>query len=346
MPPMPLREGYAFTRSELISVKHIYHDGDFIGTIHITSNLDVFYRQLKRSIVAVVLIIVACSALALFVALRMLRVIAQPIEGLIDTASRVSQSRDYSLRAVKFADDDMGSLTDEFNDMLQQIQQRDEELEQRVTERTAELQDSLDEKVVLLEEVHHRVKNNLQIIASLLNLQANQIRDPEALRAFANSENRVRAMAAIHEQLYLAKDLGKIDFTVYVQSLIERLFASYNVNPQNITLRTEVEEVSLDIDQAIPLGLVMNELVSNSLKYAFPNAESGEIHIRLVSTEEGYCLSVRDNGVGFPRDIDFRTTRSLGLQLIRALVVQLHGRIDMHNHQGTEFRIGFPGKIA
>mgnify|MGYP002640300699 CR=1 FL=1 len=342
MPAMPLREGIEFTDSEMLAVQHIYHDGDFVGSIHIVSSLDIFYSQLRRSVVAVVLIIVACSALALAIALRVLHVIAAPIDSLIDTANRVSESRDYSLRATKYADDDMGSLTDEFNDMLQRIQRRDAKLEQRVAERTTALSDSLGEKVVLLKEIHHRVKNNLQIIASLLSLQANQIHDDETLALFTNSENRVRAMAAIHERLYLSDDLAKIDFAGYIRSLVDSLFGSYSIDTQDVLLITDIAEVSLSLDQAIPCGLMLNELVSNSLKYAFPNGRCGELHIILTQSTGGYRLEVRDDGVGFPEHIDFRRTESLGLQLITSLTQQLHGQIEMINHRGTTFRIDFP----
>lgn len=346
MPSMPLREGIEYTDNELIAVKHIKHDGDFVGSIHIVSDLSVFYAQLRRSVVAAVLIIIACSALALAIALRVLHVIAAPIDNLIDTANRVAMSRDYSLRATKFADDDMGSLTDEFNDMLQRIQRRDAELEQRVAERTTELSDSLDEKVVLLKEVHHRVKNNLQIIASLLSLQANQIRDEDTLALFTNSENRVRAMASIHERLYLSDDLARIDLAGYIAALVDSLFESYSVDSHDVRLVTEVADVALDLDQAIPCGLMLNELVSNSLKYAFPDGRKGELRILLAREQGGYVLEVRDDGIGFPADIDFRETQSLGLQLITSLTQQLQGRIEMTNHHGTTFRVEFPERAA
>lgn len=350
MPPLPLEEGYAFTASNLVSVKHIYHDGDFIGSIHLVSDLSGFYDALKRSVAGTILIILVCSILALVVALRVLRVIARPVESLIGTANRIASSQDYSLRARKFADDDMGSLVDEFNDMLRLIQQRDEELERRVAERTAELsrtnallQDSVDEKVVLLKEVHHRVKNNLQIIASLLSLQSNQIDDDETLELFANSEHRVRAMATIHERLYLSEDLAKIDFGDYVEALVEGLVDSYQTG-QNVSLMTAVDEITLDLDQAIPCGLMLNELVSNSLKYAFVDDRRGALEVRMNTTDTGYRLTVRDDGVGFPDHIDFRQSPSLGLQLINTLTQQLRGTIQMQNEEGTQFIVDFPAQ--
>jgi two-component sensor histidine kinase len=345
---MPAVEGYEFTSEHLTWVKHIYHDDDFIGSIHLVSGLDRFYDGLKKTLAATILIVLTCSTLALVVSLRVLRVIADPIDSLIGTANRISQDQDYSLRAQKFADDDLGSLVDEFNDMLLLIQQRDEELEKRVNERTVELQesntllqDSLDEKVVLLKEVHHRVKNNLQIIASLLSLQSNQIDDEETLALFANSEHRVRAMATIHERLYLSQDLAKIDFGGNIEALVEGLIAGYKTS-QNISLMTQVDDITLDLDQAIPCGLMINELVSNSLKYAFVDDRLGILEVRMSETADGCRLSVRDEGVGFPADIDFRKSPSLGLQLINTLTHQLGGNIDMKNEEGTEFIIEFP----
>jgi two-component sensor histidine kinase len=349
-PPVHLEEGHAFTSRHVSSLKHVYQDGDFLGSVLVTSGLGVFYSQLKRSLFASTLVIVACSAVALFISLKILHVISRPIDNLIETAAQVSENRDYSLRAQKFADDDMGNLAEEFNDMLQQIQQRDEELEYRVTERTAELSDanrmlsnSLAEKVVMLKEIHHRVKNNLQVISSLLSLQTRQISDKHTLEVFENSSNRVRAMATIHEKLYLSDDLAKVDFGQYIHALVAHLFQSYKISCQYIRLRTEVENIALDLDRAVPCGLMINELVSNSLKYAFPEDRKGEILVRLARQGDGYVLQVSDDGVGFPDDVDFRSSKSLGLQLINTLVKQLHGTIEMINTNGTEVTIEFPG---
>ncbi len=201
---------------------------------------------------------------------------------------------------------------------------------------------SLEEKEVLLKEIHHRVKNNLQVISSLLKLQAGYIKDDRILEVFKESQNRVRAMALIHEKLYQSDDLAKTDFAEYIRSLTTDLFRSYSVSSRLIKLNLQVEDVRLSIDTAIPCGLIINELISNSLKYAFSAGQTGEISIYLASeTENYYTLRVEDNGSGFPTDLNFRNTKSLGLQLVCSLTKQLHGTIDLECLQGTAFKITF-----
>jgi len=200
---------------------------------------------------------------------------------------------------------------------------------------------SLEEKEVLLREIHHRVKNNLQIISSLLNLQSRYIKDKQVLHVFKESQNRIKSMALIHKKLYQSKDLARIDFAEYVRSLIADLFRSYKADYDLITLKINIDDVFLGIDTAIPCGLIINELVSNSLKYAFKGGQ-GEIRIDLHSEKEGkFTLIVSDSGLGLPKDLDFRNTESLGLQLICTLVDQLQGTIGLDRTGGTKFKIAF-----
>ena len=205
---------------------------------------------------------------------------------------------------------------------------------------------SLQEKEVLLKEIHHRVKNNLQIISSLLNLQAEYLKDNQALEVFKDSQNRIESMALIHEKLYQSQDLAKINFADYIQDLVTNLFYSYNVNSSAINLKMNVEEVFLAIDAAIPCGLIINELISNSLKYAFPQRETGEICIAFCSIEANlFTLTISDNGVGFAQDFDFQATESLGLRLVKGLTHQLQGNIDFISYNGVKYKIIFPAKI-
>ncbi|MBF0459223.1 MAG: response regulator [Nitrospirae bacterium] len=202
---------------------------------------------------------------------------------------------------------------------------------------------SLNEKEVLLREIHHRVKNNMQVISSLLRLQARYVKDDQLSAMFKDSEHRIRSMALIHEKLYNSKDLGRIDFGDYVKNLCSGLFSSYGVNKKDIRFNVDTAEISMGIDTAIPCGLVINELVSNSLKYAFKKGQKGEISIKLREMEGNeYELTVGDTGIGLDEAIDFRTTESLGLQLVASIAEsQLHGKITLDRTKGTVFRIKF-----
>ncbi len=204
------------------------------------------------------------------------------------------------------------------------------------------LQASLREKEVLLKEIHHRVKNNMQVISSMLRLQSNYIEDPKTLELFNESQNRVRSMALVHEQLYRSGDLSRIDFGNYVRSLTSQLARSYE-SKANITLQVEIEGITLGVDAGIPCGLIINELVSNAFKHAFRGRDSGTIWVRMWRRDQRVVLSVCDDGVGFPKEIDFRNTESLGLQLVTTLTDQLDGTIECESEgQGTEFVITFP----
>ena len=206
-----------------------------------------------------------------------------------------------------------------------------------------QLQESLAEKEVLLREIHHRVKNNLQVISSLLRLQAGYIDDPQALEMFQASQNRVRAMSLIHEQLYQSKDLAKIDLAEYVSRLINNIRRSYSVTLRPVKFKIDISDVSLGIDAVIPCGLIINELVSNALKHSFSEAELTEIDINLYhSNTKQYLLTVKDNGIGLPVGLDLETINSLGLKLVSRLVRQLQGEIKFYNQGGAVFQITFP----
>jgi PAS domain S-box-containing protein len=204
------------------------------------------------------------------------------------------------------------------------------------------LQASLQEKEVLLREIHHRVKNNMQVISSLLNLQSRHIQDPAVLEMFKESQRRIRSMALIHERLYQSSDLSRIEFSQYLRNLATHLFHSYQVDSSRIQLRIEAEEVHLNINTAIPCGLIVNELVSNALKHAFPEGRSGHLDLDLHRRGgDGYVLRVKDDGVGFPENLDFRKTETLGMQIVSTLVRQIDGSIDLARKMGTEFTIRF-----
>lgn len=203
------------------------------------------------------------------------------------------------------------------------------------------LEKSLHEKEILLKEIHHRVKNNLMIISSLLNLQSDYIKDEESKNIFKESQNRARSMALIHERLYQSTDLKRMDFGDYIRSLSTELLHTYEVDPGLIKLKINVEDIFLDINTAIPLGLIVNELVTNSLKHAFPEGNSGEINVDFHPIDDYYEFTVKDNGVGFPEDIDYQNTESLGLQIVTSLTDQIDGEITLDRNNGTKFKITF-----
>jgi two-component sensor histidine kinase len=204
------------------------------------------------------------------------------------------------------------------------------------------LRASLHEKEILLKEIHHRVKNNMQVISSLLSLQSRHLTDKAAIEMFRESQQRIRSMALVHEKLYQSKDLSRIDFSKYIESLIMFLFHSYRVNSDLVRMKTEVRNVLLDINSAIPCGLIINELVMNALKHAFPGGRKGEIIVSLrPSGDDRFILSVSDDGVGFPAGLDFHKTETLGMQLVTMLVDQLDGTISLERKPGTRFEVVF-----
>jgi PAS domain S-box-containing protein len=206
---------------------------------------------------------------------------------------------------------------------------------------------SLKEKEVLLKEIHHRVKNNMQIISSLLNLQANNVNDKDYTAMLNESHNRIKSMSLVHEKLYQSEDLSSIDFYDYIKSLVNGLFEFYSINTNRISLSLDIQGTAIDVDTAIPCGLIINELVSNSLKHAFPDDRQGNIKISFHKNElDGateYEMITSDDGVGMPESLDIRQTDTLGLQLVTTLVeIQLQSKIELSRGQdGTQFLIRF-----
>ncbi len=213
-----------------------------------------------------------------------------------------------------------------------------------IKETQIKLEQALNDKDMLMKEIYHRVKNNLMVISSLLNLQSRYIKDEEAKGIFKESQERARSMALIHERLYRSTDLKRIDFGDYIRALATDLFRTYVADSSRIKLELEVEDVMIDIDTAIPLGLIINELLSNSLKHAFPNAKSGKVKVEFKEIDDLCVLKVSDNGVGFPPNIEPGQTDSLGLQLVTSLTQQIKGELELKKSPGTTFRISFKEK--
>jgi len=247
--------------------------------------------------------------------------------------------------------------------MEEALQQAHSELEKRIEERTAELRtthEQLQQEITeckqaeealrasetchrtLVKETHHRVRNHLQTLLSLLDLHALQMRERPLLQLFKDCRSRVQSMASLHESLYQSPDLRRIDFSEYIRSLVPDLFSSYEIHPEVIRLKLQLETLVLDMDAAVPGGLILHELVANALQHAFPAGRKGEIGICLRREEpDQVTLQVWDNGVGFPQEVDFRNPKSLGLKLVVRLVNQLKGTIDLHTQNGTEFTVHF-----
>ncbi|MFZ1784691.1 MAG: histidine kinase dimerization/phosphoacceptor domain -containing protein [Ferruginibacter sp.] len=203
----------------------------------------------------------------------------------------------------------------------------------------AVIEKALHEKEFLMKEIHHRVKNNLQVISSLLNLQSHYIKDEQALEAVKDSRNRVQSMALIHQNLYQEDNLTGIDVNDYAGKLCDNLFQSYNIHPSRIKLIKEIEPINLDVDTVIPLGLILNELVTNSLKYAFPGDKTGAIKIELKEAEHILTLKVYDNGIGLPDDFETRYKTTFGYKMINAFIQKLKGQMKIFTDEGAKVEI-------
>lgn len=207
----------------------------------------------------------------------------------------------------------------------------------------SELETSLNEQELLLREVHHRTKNNMQVINSLLNLQAEYTQDEKLFEIFGETQNRIKTMALIHEKLFRSKSMAAVDFGSYLNSLVHELINFYSVDGSRVKINQDVASLKLDITNAIPCGLIVNELVTNALKYAFPNNREGEIWLSVKGTDGGDAeVEVRDNGVGLDTSIDFETTQTMGLRIVRILTEQLGGKMTIQGKAGANFNLRFP----
>jgi len=347
----------------------IIMNNEKIGDIFIGYSLKQVYEkiaELKNNIAIVSFIIFIFGTVLVYIVGLFF---TAPLTQMVQTVKKIS-SGDLTQRSPVTSNDEVGYLAQTFNEMVETIQNTNEEfeainkeLENRVQDRTAELEDalkslqkenrikeatqkeiqnSLKEKEVLLKEIHHRVKNNLQIVSSLFFFQSKTISDPVMLDMFRDGQNRVKSMALIHEKLYQSGDLANIDFKEYVKKLTAFLFQSYGVDQTKIRFKNNVNNVQLSVDQAVPCGLIINELVSNSLKHGFKNQDMGIIQINMGHDENNnLVMKVSDDGKGFPKDLDVQKSDSLGLRLVNNLSIQLNGKVEFFNNNGTEVKLTF-----
>jgi len=247
------------------------------------------------------------------------------VQGIFAAARDITQ-RKYAENELRKAHDELEIRVKE---RTSELAKANEALKAEINERKKaqeNLIQSLAEKELLIKEVHHRVKNNLQIVSSMFELQSTYMKDKQAIMAFREGQNRVATMALIHEKLYRSGDLSRIRFAEYIEELTSNIFVSYGVNSNQIRLNINVGEVFFDVNTAIPCGLIINELVSNSIKHAFTDGRKGEINIELrPENMEKYLMTINDNGRGFPPDLDFRNSETLGLKLVITLTKQLNG---------------------
>jgi len=358
-----LTTGVYREKDGMIVSRPILADGEHVGIIVVSAGLGHVYRSLKRYAAIAGWVLLVSLAVAFGMSTVLEGLISRPLLSLTETAARVSESGDYSARAKKESDDELGQLIDNFNEMLNQIEERDvalqevnELLEDRVQERTEELErevqvraetearlrSSLGEKDVLLQEIHHRVKNNLQVISSLLNLQTSHVEDELVREVLTTCQNRLRSISLVDEMFYKSEDLARIDLAPFLSSTMSYLLGAYGVDPQAVHGQVDCTPMHAAIDTAIPLGLITHELTSNALKYAFPDQRHGEVRVALRPNGSSIQLTVADDGVGIPEDVRWDRPESLGLQLVHSLTRQIKGRIELNQEEGTCFTVSFP----
>jgi two-component sensor histidine kinase len=258
----------------------------------------------------------------------------------------ITQSNSISLSIMKSLAATIRESTDNFLEDLRARNRHLEEAYQQLKASEARIAASLREKEVLLYEIHHRVKNNMQIITSLLSLQARQLKDDAMSQVFRTTRNRIRAMSLIHETLFQSSDLSRLNAGDYISKLVRVLFRTLGSGDGRVIWSAAADGIFLSLDDAVPVGLIINELVSNSIRHGFPPGCGGEISVSMRKREDDQIeLSVMDNGKGFPRSVNFQTTPTLGLTLVRGLVEeQLEGRLMLNSSGGTRFTIRFSQK--
>jgi two-component sensor histidine kinase len=346
--PPPLTETNGITEESdgLTSVSFVKVEDKRLGRIVLRYSLEAVNLSISHQHVVSVLVSLVVFAIGLWGTVLLARqgsALHMAKAGAEDQARLLA----HQAEELTHSNIELERSNNELRQVQRELQQAHDEMEQRVKDRTAKLaaandsiRSSLKEKEVLLREIHHRVKNNMQVISSLLNLQSSHIRDEQDRVLFCESQSRVRSMALIHEKLYQSKSLARIDFNEYVNDLSRTICRSHGLS--GVTLHVDAAGIYFGVDTAIPCGLIVNELITNSLKYAFPDGRAGRVFVYAsLLTPQKCTLRIGDDGIGFPSDIDIRNTKTLGLQLVHTLAQQLGATVNVQREQGTIFEFTF-----
>ncbi len=336
-------DGLVFRVAEAIVFR-----GREIGRVHLGFSLESLKAENRRIRALVGIVSTAVFLLGMGLLYGLSALVTRPLRQMAETVRLISAG-DLARRATVSSRDEVGLLASSFNGMLDKLAgaQRELEstnlsLEKRVEERTSKLQASVREKEILIQEIHHRVKNNMQIISSLVSLQAGRIQDPVMRGIFLVTKDRIRSMALVHEKIYRSKDFARIDFVDYVRNLVNQILRSYGTPGGAIRAEVEGDPVFLNISTAVPCSLIVNELVTNAVKHAFPDGRPGLLTVRVSALTDGkFGFVVADDGVGLPEGFDMARTNSLGLQIVGLLVQQLDGTLEVDGRQGSRFSFTF-----
>lgn len=306
------------------------------------------FLNLRHSLLITILFTIITLLAAGLLIFLLFRKIVKPVEALIKTAHAISGG-DFEQKAVSTGNDELATLADSFNFMTSTLLDSINSLEKNIEERK-EIEDklvlSLKEKEVLLKEVHHRVKNNMQVISSLLNMQMKKMHDKEDIEMIRATQLRIRSMSLIHEKLYRSESLAYVDFSSYINELVDLLAHSYRGYSSNVEIKVDVKDIVLELDVAISCGFIITELITNSLKYAFPEREKGLIAVKVGKVEDNNMeMIIKDDGIGMNPEIDIRNTDSVGLGLVTMFSeLQLGGKIILNRDHGTEYKIIFKNR--
>lgn len=304
------------------------------GKVCIGFSLEPERQALNPMLAGIVVTGLLTIALGLILSILLSRHLTHPIKSLRAFALEIARGN-LGARVANPRPDEIGDLEHSMNLMAARLEES-----RRHRELAREQESALREKDILLREIHHRVKNNMQILSSLLRMQSRSLPDKQLAAVLSESETRIRSMALIHEKLYQSEQLSGVPLQAYLETLCSELLRMYGKG-RRIEIDVQAHDISLELDTALPCGLIVNELVSNALKYAFPDASMGYLLIELSAVNDGLRLTIHDNGIGLPEDLDIDRANSLGLKLVRMLVAQLDGTLELDTDFGTRFEIRF-----